>query len=68
MSTRWYRMFAAEFMVSESASESASSSRQCDMCDEADNDYCPKCGTPHGTMRELVEGEWSDQLDSMYVG
>lgn len=61
MSTRWHRMFAAEFMVS----ESASSSRRCDVCDEVDNDYCPKCGTPHGTMRELVEGEWSDQLDRM---
>lgn len=39
---------------------------RCDMCDEADNDYCFKCGTPHGAMRDLVEGEWSDQLDRMY--
>lgn len=29
----------------------------CDLCNESDNDYCMKCGAPHGDLREMLFSE-----------
>lgn len=39
--------------------------KSCDACDECDNGYCPKCGSPNGDLREAVMQEAQDQLDAM---
>lgn len=38
----------------------------CDMCDESENDYCIKCGEPHGSLRDFLIEEAQDELDNFF--